>query len=207
MYLLCPALVQEFCSLPKLGTPDDGIINQKQALVLNQIMHRDQFHPGNQIPLGLNRGHKRPGPGWGILDKGPGKGNAGAICIADGMGRAGIRYACHNIRLHMISLRQLCPAVIAHLLNTDPFIGGRRITVIDPQEGTDLHVLSGIYQRFCSLRSHHCDLPRSKLPVKGISQIQISKALKGNTVGSFLFANGYGSPAQPVPGRINPFGR
>lgn len=43
MYLLGTALIQELCRLPKLCAPHDGIVNQKQRAILDQIIP----HTGN----------------------------------------------------------------------------------------------------------------------------------------------------------------
>ena len=62
------------------------------------------------------------------------------------MGNTGIRYTSHGVRMCVIPFCEQSTAGITHLFHADAFIGGRRIAVIDPQEGTDLHVLAGLYQ-------------------------------------------------------------
>ena len=41
MYFLRTALVQKFRRLSQLRTADNGIINEQQALILDQVMYRD----------------------------------------------------------------------------------------------------------------------------------------------------------------------
>jgi hypothetical protein len=124
MYFRRTALVEELRCLPKLCPAYDRVIDQKKSSALDQIMHRDQLHLGDQIPLALYGRHERSGPCRRVFDKGPGKRQAGFIGITNGMSRPGIRYPGHDIRLRVIPLRQHGAAVVAHLLHADSLIGG-----------------------------------------------------------------------------------
>ena len=201
------ALVQELGGLTQLGAPNDGVVNEKQASVLDQLMDGDQLHFGDQVPLALNGGHERAGPGRRILDKGPREGNAGLVGVADGMGGAGIGHACHGVRVGVVPAGQHGSAVIPHFLHADPFVGRGGIAVIHPEEGADLHVFTGLDQRLHAFGSDNGNLAGAQLPLFGIAQVQIGKALKGNAVGVLLSANGHRGSAQLVPGCQNAFGR
>ena len=50
MNLLCPASGTGIPSSPELGSPDDGIVNEEQALILDQVVDGDQLHLGDQVP-------------------------------------------------------------------------------------------------------------------------------------------------------------
>ena len=117
MYFPGAAVIQEFCSLPHLCSADDGIVDQQQAAVLNQIMHRNQLHLGDQVPLFLNGGHEGPGPGRRIFNERTGKRYARFIGVADGVSRSGVRYAGHSIRMSVVPFGQHPAAVIPHLLH------------------------------------------------------------------------------------------
>ena len=132
MHFFCAALIKEFRGLPHLCSPDDGIINQQKALILNKVMHRYQLHFRDQIPFALYRRRKRPGPGRRILNKGTGKRDTRLIGISDGMRRAGIRHPGHNIRLYIVPLRQQGTAPVTHFLHADALIRRRRIAIIYP---------------------------------------------------------------------------
>ena len=119
------------------------------------------------------------------------------------MGGTGIRYTGYDIRLYMITLRKLGATLITHFFNTDSFVRGRRISIIYPQEGTDFHVFSRLYQRPHTFRCHHCNLSRSQFAYRLVPQVQISKTFKGDTICSFLFAHGHRSTSHLISGRID----
>ena len=52
VYLFGTALVEEFGGLAKLGSADNGIVNQQQALVSDQGIYRDQLHLRDQVSSG-----------------------------------------------------------------------------------------------------------------------------------------------------------
>ena len=61
MYLFGAALIEKFCGLAQLGSPDDGIVDQQQALVLDQFLNRDQLHVRDLLSLALLCRHEGPG--------------------------------------------------------------------------------------------------------------------------------------------------
>ena len=85
MHLPGAALVQKLCGFPKLCTPHNGIIDEKQAPVLNKIVDRNQFHFCDKISLTLNGGHERTRPRRRILDEGPGEGNSRLVGVTYGV--------------------------------------------------------------------------------------------------------------------------
>ena len=206
MDFLCTAVVQELGGFAQLGAADDRVVNQQQALVFNELMNGDQLHFCDQIPAALYGGHERAGPGGGVFDKGTGEGNTGSVGIADCMSNTGIRYTGHGVRMCVIPLCKQSTAGITHLFHADAFIGGRRVAVIDPQEGTDLHILAGLYQCYHAFGGNHGDFAGAQILFVGVFQIQIGKALKGNAIAAVLFAYGNRSAAQLVTGSQNSLG-
>ena len=79
-------------------------------------------------------------------------------------------------------------ATITHLFYIHTLISRCRISVIYPQEGTDLHFLSRFYQCLHTLRSHIDDLARSQFFIILKSEINICMALKWQTVCAFLMS-------------------
>ena len=121
------------------------------------------------------------------------------------MGNAGIRNTCYNIRVNRISV-SLCKhasAAIAHLLYIYTFIRCCRISVVNPEERTDLHFLSRLNQSFNSVCCYKYDLSGAKFLIIFVTQINIGMTLKGQTVGPLFVANLHRSSAHLVPGCIN----
>ena len=199
MDLLRSAGIQEFRGFPQLRAAHDGIVDQEHAPVLDQVAHRDQLHFGDQVPLALDGGHEGTGPGGRIFDERTGEGNARSVRVADGMGRSRIRNAGHDIRGYMVAARHGSAAVIPHFFHADPFVGGGRIAIVDPEEGADLHILARLYKGFHPFRRDNGDLSRTQLPHVAVAQVQIGKAFKGNAVGVVLLANRHRGAAKPVP--------
>ena len=186
------ALIQELSRLAELGTAHDGIVDQKQLLLINQRLHRNQLHAGDQISLLLIRRHKGTRPGRGIFDEWSCKRNLGLICIADCMGNSGIRHACNEIRVDIasrIALRQHRSAVVTHLLDVDALIRRRRVSIVNPEERTDLHFFLRRHKHLDALRRNKVDLSWSQFVVIGVAQVQIRKVFKRCTVGSLFFTD------------------
>ena len=63
---------------------------------------------------------------------------------------AGIRNTGYNVRMHgiAVSLCKHASTAVAHLLYIYTFIRGCRISVVNPEERTDLHFLSRLNQSF-----------------------------------------------------------
>ena len=161
MYFLCPAVIQKFRRFTKLCSADNGIVNQKNTSILNQIMHSKHFHFCNHVTLTLNCRHKGARPRRCIFDKWSGKWDSGFICIADCMSNTGIRNPGNNIRFYMVTFCHIFPAVITHLLNTDSLVGTGWITIVHPQECANPHLASRCHQRFNSLLIYNYNLTRS----------------------------------------------
>ena len=102
------------------------------------------------------------------------------------MGNSGIGHTSYRIRCHIIPLCHTGSTVTAHLFYTDTLIDAGRISIIDPQKCTDLHILSGSSQCTDFLRCHYHNLAGTKFPFGFITQIQISKAFKCYTISIFF---------------------
>ncbi len=207
MNLLCPALVEEFRRLPQLRPAHDGIVDQQQLLVLDQRLHRQQFHSRDQVALVLAHRHEGTRPGRRIFDKWPGKRYFRFVGVADGVSRAGIRHAGYHVRTDVagspVAPRQRTAAAVTHFLHIDSLIGRRRIPVINPEKRTDLQLIARRGQLLDAVRRYADDLAGTQLPLVGVAQIQIGETLHGNAVGAFLPAEHEGRAADLVPGRVD----
>ena len=122
------------------------------------------------------------------------------------MGHAGIRNSRHNIRLYGIPVPpgQHASTFITHLFYIDPFVGRGGISIVDPQEGADLHLLPRPCQRLHPFRRDKRDLCGAKFLVILVSQIDICKAFERYTVGSLFVPDHQRSPPVPVSGSVKP---
>lgn len=196
-------LVEEVRGLPQLGASDNGVVDKQQAAPLYQLMDGDELHMRDKVPLALEGGHKGPGPGGGILYKGPGEGYARGVGVAHGVGGAGVGHAGHVVWPcpgETVPLCQKGAAVVAHLLHVDSLVRGGGVAVIYPEEGAYLHITTGSREGLHSLGRDGGYLAGTQLPLAGIAQVEIGKALEGDAAGLRLFTDCHRGPAKPVPG-------
>ena len=164
MDFFCPTIVKKFCCLTKLSSAHNGVIDQKETLVFDQRLYRDQFHAGNQISLFLILRHKRTRPSRCIFDKRTGKWNTGFIGIADGMGNSGIWNSCDNIWSDIVKCITFCKhstAFVTHFFYIDAFVGRGRVSIVNPKERTDLHIFFWFTDSLDTIRCDVNDLSRS----------------------------------------------
>ena len=121
------------------------------------------------------------------------------------MGRTGVRHAGHYINIHavVIPFGQGRAAVIAHLLNRNPLITGGRIAVVDPEEGADPHLLSGIGQCGDPFRGKDHDLTGSQFLQIPVAKVQIGEGLEGGAAAVLFLAQDDRGPAITVPGTVD----
>ena len=203
MNFFSSTLIQELCGLTKLRSANNGIINEEQALALDQFMDRDQLHMGDQVTGILDRWHEGARPGRCVFNERTGKWNAGFIGISNRMGNSGIGHTSYRIRCHIIPLCHTGSTVTAHLFYTDTLVDAGRISIIDPQKCTDLHILSGSSQCTDFLRCHYHNLAGTKFPFGFITQIQISKAFKCYTISIFLTSDDHRCSSHFVTGSVD----
>ena len=196
-------IVEILGGIAQLRSADDGVINHQEFLPADQCLDGYQLHVGDQLALALPGRHEGPGPGGGVLDEGSGKGNAGCIRIADGVGDAGVGNAGDGIGRDIVPLCQHGTALIAHLLDIHALIAGRGIAVVDPEEGADTHILSCRALLFDALRRDKNDLAGTQFIAVVVSQIEVGEVLKGDTVAGLVFAYHGGSPSETVAGYID----
>ena len=94
------------------------------------------------------------------------------------MCRTGIWNTRNDIRLDIIPSCKKLPTAIPHLLDIHTLVSRRWISIVDPEEGTDLHLFTRQNQSLQCIARHHGNLARSKLPVSRITEIQERKALE-----------------------------
>ena len=167
-------------------------------------MHGNLLHFRHPVPFLLVGGHKAPGPGGGILDKGPGKGNAALIGIANGVGGAGIGHPADIIDIlgHPflpVGLGQAHPVAVAHDLHVHALIVGVWVAVIGPQKGADLHLFfrrqEGLPTTLRDLH-HFC---RTQLIGVMVAHLLVGKGLKGHTAALVILSHMNGQTAKFIP--------
>ena len=197
--------IEKLDGLPKLRAANDGIVHKEQILVPDQLRHRDLLHLGNGFPVDLCGRHKATRPGRRVLDERAGKVLAALVGVADGMGRAGIRNAADVVDLLHVRLVPVRPGedravAVAHGFHIDPFIGGRWIAVVGPEERADALLFVGRAKLRHAFRGQLDDLAGAELLLENESQLFISEGLEGNGVAVFAFSHGNGEPSEPVAG-------
>ena len=108
------------------------------------------------------------------------------------MGNSGLRHACNEIRVDIasrITFGKHGTAVIPHLLDINSLVGRGRVTIVNPQEGTDLHLFLWRHEHLDALRRNKVNLTRSEFMVIRVTQVQICKIFKGCAVRSLFLSN------------------
>lgn len=123
------------------------------------------------------------------------------------MCHSGIRDACNDVRSNGsgISFCKKASAFVAHLLYIDSLIGRSRVSIINPEEGTDLHFFKRLSDCFHAFRCYIDDLTRSQFLIIGISEIDICETLKRNTVCIIFLSDDNRSASVTVTCRIDTF--
>lgn len=116
------AVIQKFCGLSELCSAHDRVVDQQQALVVDELLDRNKLHFGDHVALRLSGRHERARPCRSVFDERPRKRYARLVGVAYGVRRARIGNARNHIGLHAVALRQLMAAVVAHLLNVDTLV-------------------------------------------------------------------------------------
>ena len=209
MDFLRAAAVQEFRGLSQLGAADNGVVDQQETPAFNEFVDRDQLHLRDQVTLGLDGRHEGPGPGGSVFDEGARERNAGLIGVADGVGDAGIRHACHTVDLmfcHAVPPRQQLSAPDTHGFHGDPFVAGGRIAIVDPEESADPHFAARGRERRDAVRRHDGDLAGTQPAEILVPEVQVGEGLEGGAETVLLFTDHDGSPAQFVAGQVDALG-
>ena len=123
------------------------------------------------------------------------------------MGYPGVRHPRHDIRLRIITSGKHSATAITHFLHAHSLVGRRGVSIVNPQKGTDLHILTRRRQRLRALRGDNGNLSGAKFPLRHVAQIQIGKAFKGYAESILLLPHRNRRAPQPVSGRQNPLRR
>ena len=137
-----PCIIKPLNGVLKLCAPDDGILAEQQSLALDQLADGDEFHPGDQVSHVLVLGHETPRPGGGIFDKRTAIWQVNRVGITNRVARTGIGYSGDDVHLYVVCLSECGAAAISHVLDIDILVVGGRVTVINPQEGANLHFIA-----------------------------------------------------------------
>jgi hypothetical protein len=98
------------------------------------------------------------------------------------MGCTGIRNSGYAVCLYIISLRQKLSALVSHGFHINTFIGSIRISIINPEEGTDLHLVPRTNYSSNLVSGYEYHLAGSKLLACFITQIRIGKVFRSDTM-------------------------
>ena len=207
--LLGTAVVEELCGFSELGTAHDGVVDEQELLSLDQLVDRNELHLCDQIAFVLMGGHEGTGPGRRIFNEGSCEFHGGFVRITDGVCDTGVGNTRNEIGLDhaLISLGKAFAAVITHFFNGHAFVRGGRIAVVDPKEGTDLHLIVGTSDRADAVFVHDDDLARLQRSVIRVTEVEIREAFGAGTEAVLLFADEDGCSAVLIAHGVNALGR
>ena len=174
------------------GGPYDGVINYRDSLPLDDLLHRVQFDLDAEMPDGLPRFDKRSAH---IVVSNEPKldGDLGLVSIADGRGKARIGGGNHDIRLSGLLPGQLSPQLPpnpVNVLSEDEAVGTGEIDEFKYAMGR-LGGGKGEQRGKSSLVDHH-HLPGLDLPLEfGAYEIE-GTGLRGHEIGVLLAAQDQG---------------
>ena len=86
----------------ELGPPHDGVLTEEDPVAVDHVLDGNQLHPGHQVPDPLVLRHEAPGPGLGVLHKGPSVRDAGSIGVPDSVPGARVRDTGYQVHLDVI---------------------------------------------------------------------------------------------------------
>ena len=104
---------------------------------------------------------------------------------------------------HVVAFCEFLTAAHAHGLDGYPLIGGRRVAVVDPEEGADAHLLSGGGEGCERLGGHHGNFAGAQFAEVLVAEIQIGKTLEGGAVAFRLAPHNNRRSAELVAGQID----
>ena len=197
-------VVEEFHGLLELGAPDDGVVDEEQVLVLDELRDGDLLHLGDLVPLALAGRHEGPRPGGGVFDEGAGEGDVAPVGVSDGVGRAGIRDSADvvdilGVSAPLVLFREDLAVPVAHQFHVDALVGGVRVAVIGPEEGADPHFLPGRGQLDHRIRGEGDDLPGAELLHLRVAELVHGKGLEGGAVPVLGLSDHHGQASELVP--------
>ncbi len=199
-----PVPVEEAHGPLELGPPDDGVVHEKELFVFDEAVDGDQLHPGYLLPLTLELGGEGPGPGGGVLDHGPGIGEAGFVGVAQGVADAGVGDANHGIQFgeeapFLVLLGHEGAVPVPDGLDVDTVVDGGGIAVVGPEEGTDFFFLPGGDQLEDLVFGDLDDLSGADFLVVPIAQLLVGEGFKTNSEALIIPPDHDGDPALEVP--------
>ena len=130
------------------------------------------------------------------------------------MSSSGVRNTGRTVWLNVVVFvpaGKVSTTVVAHCFNIYAFITCSWISVVNPEEGTDLHFVCRLLNNFIAVSSYINDFCRSQFMFISITQIHISKVFERKTVSfnrafRILFnTNVEGGASHLIPGTVNSF--
>ena len=191
----------------ELGAADDGVLAEHHAVPLDQLPGGDELHHRHEVAGLLVLGHEAPRPGGRILDEGARVPHPGLVGVADGVGRARIGHPGHQVDLHVVPAGQRRAAPVPDRLDIDPLVMRRRVSVIDPQERTDLHPVARRGHLLHTVGGDEDDLARAEIPFDLVLEVRQCAGLEGDRPGVRILRRHDRRPAQMIAGRVDPLVR
>ena len=184
--------------LAELGATDDGVVAEYQTAVLDEPRNGDEFHGGHALALFLVLGHEGAGPGRRVLDEGAGELDACLVGVAQGVGGSGVGDSAGGIGFGRSALCKGGTAAVAGHFHVASFVAGGWITVINPEERADGHLVAGLDQRGVAIGSELHYFARAQVADVFVAQVLEGAALLQGNHGAVFFTQHDGRAAPPI---------
>ena len=115
-----------------------------------------------------------------------------------------IGYSRHIIYLHVIPFGNSRSTTITGIFHVNPLVIRRRVTVIYPQERTNLFLASRSRHLRDPIPGNLQSLPRLNIPHNRVSQIRERRTFAGHHITMLIFSQNNRRTTIFIPSRINP---
>ena len=124
------------------------------------------------------------------------------------MSSSRIRNTSNTIRLNVVfpvASCKVCTAIVPHLFNVNTFIAGCWITVVNPEESTDLHLVARLLNLLYFFRSYKNNFPWTKFLIVLVAKVKVCMAFKAKAVAVFFLSKNKRSSAKLIACTIDAF--
>ena len=180
MYFPGPGGAQQIHDPSAGGAPDNGVIDEDDALALHLRHNGAQLHPHQVHSVPLARRDEGPA-NVAVFEEAQAKGDPGRLGVAQGRVQTGVRHPHHQIRLHRVSLCQKHTGFFPGLVDPHPVHDG-----VGPGKVDVLKDAHGLF-RFAAMAPvaadtglvHGDDLSRQQIPEELCPHSPQGAALRG----------------------------
>ena len=206
MRLLAPEGIELGGLLAELCTAHDGVVAEHETAVADKSRHRNELHGSHMFALALVLRHKGAGPRGRVLHERAGELHAGLVRVTEGVRRTGVRNTASGIGLGRSALRKSGATAIARHFHIAAFVARGRVTVVDPEERADSHLLARLHKANVLFGSELDHLARAQIAHVLKTQVGERTALLHGNHRAFLAAKDYRRTAPLVAARIETAG-